>query len=234
MCECKVKFDFSVSEHAHQGAPAFANLPKRQVRRYSMNSTKLFLIRHGQTDWNLEGKVQGHTDIPLNTKGKEQAQKVAEFLKRHIELKALYSSDLQRAHQTAKEIDKLFSLGITLSADLREGYLGKIEGLTQKEISDLYGPINCEALELLPEVLEAEQRHEVVTRIKKFLIAIAHKHKGQQIAIVTHGFALRSLISYWGYNLQNVPHITNTSIITVTWQSDQEDIFHLESIEQAD
>ncbi len=47
-----------------------------------MNSTTLFLIRHGETDWNLEEKLQGHTDIPLNTKGKEQAQKAAAFLKK--------------------------------------------------------------------------------------------------------------------------------------------------------
>jgi 2,3-bisphosphoglycerate-dependent phosphoglycerate mutase len=75
-----------------------------------MSTTKLFLIRHGQTDWNLAGKLQGHADIPLNATGKEQAQKVAQFLrKKQISLQALYSSDLQRAHQTAQEISKLFA-----------------------------------------------------------------------------------------------------------------------------
>ncbi len=100
------------------------------------------------------------------------------------------------------------------------------------EAHDLYGPINYQALEL--QIFDAEPRHQVVTRIKKFLIAIAHKHKGQQIAIVTHGGALRSLISHWGYDLKNLPAITNTSITTVTWQSDQENLFFLESIEHPD
>ncbi|MFZ5954457.1 MAG: histidine phosphatase family protein [Candidatus Dependentiae bacterium] len=67
-----------------------------------MNSTTLILIRHGQTDWNLAGKLQGHADIPLNAKGIEQAKRVAHYLKaKQVPITALYSSDLQRAQQTA-------------------------------------------------------------------------------------------------------------------------------------
>ena len=76
-----------------------------------MSKTTLFLIRHGQTDWNLAGKIQGHADIPLNVTGKAQAKKVAQFLKKkQASLAALYSSDLQRAHQTAQEISAVICI----------------------------------------------------------------------------------------------------------------------------
>ena len=101
-------------------------------------NTKIFLIRHGQTAWNLAGKMQGHVDIPLNATGIEQAQRVAHFLKqKQVPLAALYASDLQRAHQTAQEISKLFELEIVLSADLREGHLGKLQGLTKQEMREV-------------------------------------------------------------------------------------------------
>lgn len=195
-----------------------------------MNSTTLFIIRHGQTDWNLAEKLQGHTDIPLNAQGIEQAQKVAQFLKKkQISLASLYSSDLQRAHQTAHEISKIFTVDIILSADLREGHFGKAQGLTKKEYHDLYGPFDYQ---VLPEEIEAEPRHQVIARVKKFLTLIAQKHKGQQIAVVTHGGAIRSLISHFGHNIEDLPAITNVSVITLTWHADQEDIFILESIEK--
>ncbi len=195
-----------------------------------MNSTTLFLIRHGQTDWNLAGKLQGHADIPLNLTGKEQAQKVAQFLKKkQTALNALYSSDLQRAHQTAQEISKLFLLDIILAADLREGHFGKIQGLTNKEIHDLYGPFNYQEL---PELIEAEPRDKVVGRIMNFLLFIAQKHKGEQIAVVTHGHALESLIAHLGHNVHELPALTNESITTFNWHADQ-GIFVLESIEHA-
>ncbi len=171
--------------------------------------TTIFLIRHGQTDWNLAGKLQGHANIPLNATGKAQAQKMAQFLKKkQASLAALYSSDLQRTHQTAQEIAKLFALEIILAADLREGYLGKLQGLTKKEYYDLYGPkpLICEAL---PEKVGAEPRDQVVARAMSYLHMIVQKHKGQHIAVVTHGGLLGSLISHLGHNVDELPALTN-------------------------
>ena len=196
-----------------------------------MSTTTLFLIRHGQTDWNLAGKLQGHADIPLNATGITQAQRVAQFLKnRQISLSALYSSDLQRAHQTAQEISSLFALDIIISPDLREGHFGKLQGLTKQERHDLYGPLKDEELS---EKVGAEPRDQVIARVMNYLLAIAQKHKGQHIAVVTHGGVLGSLIAHLGHTVYELPALTNESITTFTWHADRQ-IFVFESIEHAE
>lgn len=195
-----------------------------------MSRITLFLIRHGQTDWNLAGKLQGHADIPLNATGKEQAKKVAQFLKKkQTSLAALHSSDLQRAHQTAHAISELFALEIILAADLREGHFGKLEGLTKKEKLDLYGPMTDEEL---PEKVGAEPRDKVVARVMNYLHGIVQKHKGQHIAVVTHGWLLHSLLTHLGHNVSELPALTNESVTTVIWHEDRQ-IFEVESIEHA-
>ncbi len=196
-----------------------------------MSSTTLLLIRHGQTDWNLAGKMQGHEDIPLNATGKAQAQKVAQFLKKkQVSLGALYSSDLQRAHQTAQEISELFSLEITLTVDLREGHFGKVQGLTLKEFRALYGPFHYDSL---PAIIEAEPRDQVVARVMSYLNKIAQKHEGQHVAVVTHGYVLGSLLTHLGYDVAELPALTNESISTFTWHADRQ-IFIFESVEHAE
>ncbi len=195
-----------------------------------MSKTTLFLIRHGQTDWNLAGKIQGHADIPLNVTGKEQAKKVAQHLKKkQAALAALYSSDLQRAHQTAQEIAAVFALEIILAADLREGHYGKMEGLTKKEWHDLYGHFDWLTL---PEEIGAEPREKVLERVMKYLHAIVQKHKGQHIVVVTHGGAIRSILTHLGHNVEELPEVTNESIINFTWHEDRQ-MFVFESIEHA-
>ncbi|GMU18896.1 MAG: hypothetical protein AMXMBFR12_00880 [Candidatus Babeliales bacterium] len=196
-----------------------------------MSKTTLFLIRHGQTDWNLAGKLQGQADIPLNATGKAQAQKVAQFLKKkQASLNALYSSDLQRAHQTAQEIAAIFALEIILAADLREGHFGKLQGLTKQERSDRYGLLKDE--ELLEKV-GAEPRDKVVVRVMNYLHGIVQKHKRQHIAVVTHGWLLDSLLTHLGHNVAELPALTNESITIFTWYEDRQ-MFVFESIEHAD
>ena len=164
-----------------------------------MSKTTLFLMRHGQTDWNLAGKMQGHVDIPLNATGREQAKRVAHFLKKKpVSLAALYSSDLQRAHQTAQEIAEVFALEITLAADLREGHLGKMQGLTKQEYHALFGPFDYQ---VFPEEIGAEPRDKVVARALNYLHLIVQKHKGEQVGIVTHGLVLGSLIAHLGHDV---------------------------------
>ncbi len=196
-----------------------------------MQPTTIYLIRHGQTDWNLAGKLQGQTDIPLNATGKLQAKKVAHFLKnKQISLKALYSSDLQRAHQTAHEIGQIFSLNVVLASNLREGYFGKLEGLTKQEAVDLFGPYSLE--DNAPAVVGAEPREVLIGRIIGYLEYVAQKHQGQEVAVVTHGAALGSLIRHLGHKLEAFPALTNESITTIIWDENQK-AFILESVEHA-
>ncbi len=200
-------------------------------RKINMNKTTLYLIRHGETDWNLADKIQGQTDIPLNASGRAQAQKMAQFLKKkQVSFAALYSSDLQRAHQTAEEIAAVFALEIILAADLREGHYGKAEGITKKEWHALYGSYDHQTL---PEAIEAEPRDQVVKRVMNYLNTIAQKHAGQHIAVVTHGGALRSLLTHLGHNVSELPALKNTSIITFIWHEDRQ-MFVFESVENAE
>ena len=76
-----------------------------------MNATRIIAIRHGETAWNVDTRIQGHTDIPLNAHGQLQAERLAQALAEQDPLHAIYTSDLQRAHQTAATVGK--RLGLT-------------------------------------------------------------------------------------------------------------------------
>lgn len=195
-----------------------------------MNVTRLFLIRHGQTDWNLQGKIMGQTDIGLNFTGILQAQTVGQFLKnKHIQFDAIYSSDLQRAQQSAHEIAEVLGMNVALVSSLREGYLGKLQGLTKQERFELYGPVEIE--ELL-ELAGAEPRAQVIERVFAFLDTIVGKHKEQNLVVVTHGWLLDSVLTHLGYTVTDLPVLTNDSITTLVWY-EEHNRFLLESIEHA-
>jgi len=91
--------------------------------------TELLLVRHGETDWNAAGRLQGHTDRPLSDYGREQARRLAEELVGE-EFDAIYASDLARARETAEIVGAQLDLPVVLDPDLREKNWGTWEGLT--------------------------------------------------------------------------------------------------------
>ncbi|MBI3763708.1 MAG: histidine phosphatase family protein, partial [Chloroflexi bacterium] len=99
--------------------------------------TRLWLIRHGETDWNVEGRWQGQTDPPLNESGRAQAEALAAQLA-GIRIEAIYSSDLQRAHTTARIIARGLGLPVRLDARWREIDQGEWEGLLVTEVAARY------------------------------------------------------------------------------------------------
>ena len=99
-----------------------------------MHCTRILAIRHGETAWNTESRIQGHTDIPLNDTGLWQAERVAQALLGES-LQAVYSSDLQRARTTAEAIAQAQQLTLSLDPGLRERHFGHLEGLTHQEIT---------------------------------------------------------------------------------------------------
>ena len=188
----------------------------------------LFLIRHGQTEWNRQGRVQGHQDIPLNERGIEQARAVGRFLKNHsVVFSAIYSSDLKRAHQTAHEIAHHLSLAITTTPLLREGCYGKVEGLTAAEI---YTEYKTWDLNRLPIISGIESVDGAVARAKGYLIELTQCHENEHIVVVTHGGVIERLIAHFGYDLNNLPAITNDSITKLVYSASQEQPFMVESI----
>ena len=168
--------------------------------------TELWLIRHGQTEWNVSGRLQGQTDIPLNETGLAQARELAAQL-RQREFRALYSSDLQRAAQTARVISEALHLEVQLHRGLREICFGEWEGQIPAEIRQRY-----------PEIIAAGRLHpldtpypggetdrEVAQRVAAAADEIAQDHPSGSVLVVSHGRALAILTCLaCGYPLETI------------------------------
>jgi 2,3-bisphosphoglycerate-dependent phosphoglycerate mutase len=136
----------------------------------------LMLVRHGETDWNADGRLQGQTDRPLSEFGRRQARQLAEELA-DDELEAIYASDLSRARETAEIVGERLGLAVALDADLREKDWGTWEGLTSVE---------RDRVEFVGETTEAHQE-----RVLHALRRIAEQHPGGRVLVVTHGGSMR-------------------------------------------
>jgi probable phosphoglycerate mutase len=153
--------------------------------------THILAIRHGETDWNAQQRLQGHTDIPLNAKGLEQARRLAEALHDQT-LHAIYSSDLSRAKATAEALARRAGLVVGQEPALRERGFGSFEGLTYAEVEQRW-PDEAERwrrrdLSFAPPGGETlPQLHE---RCVQALLKLARAHAGQTIALVAHGGVL--------------------------------------------
>jgi broad specificity phosphatase PhoE len=139
--------------------------------------TTLLLVRHGETDWNAEGRLQGHTDRPLSDYGRRQAQHLAAELEGQ-ELEAIYSSDLARARETAEIVGERLGLPVVLDPDLREKNWGSWEGLT---------PVERDRVEFVGESTKEHQE-----RMLRALRRISERHPGDVgVLVVTHGGSMR-------------------------------------------
>jgi len=140
--------------------------------------TELLLVRHGETDWNAEGKLQGHTDRPLNDYGRRQAQALADRLAGES-IDAVYASDLSRARETAEILGEQFGLAVVVDPDLREKNWGNWEGLTSEERLHV---------EFKGETSEAH-RDRTLSAVQR----IVERHPDGRIVVVTHGGSLRRI-----------------------------------------
>jgi broad specificity phosphatase PhoE len=153
---------------------------------YHDQSVRLVLWRHGQTQWNVEGRFQGQTDIPLDTLGEQQAERAARLLAA-LQPTVIYSSDLIRAMATAAPLARLTGLTVISEKDLRERYGGLWEGLTDVEIRAQY-PV--EHSQWLPPSGEASTA--VADRAAAAMDRIAETlAPGSLAVVVSHGAALR-------------------------------------------
>lgn len=160
--------------------------------------TLVFLVRHGQTEWNLERRFQGQLDVPLSDEGRTQAELLADWLNNQgIEIFALYTSDLLRAYDTAVPIGERVNLVPQRVVALREIHAGDWQGSLTTEIEDRYpGQLarwHREANEFrLPG---GETIPEVRARVHGWYMQAIEAHRGQAIVVVSHGMAIRSLLS---------------------------------------
>ena len=173
----------------------------------------ILLIRHGQTDWNIEGRLQGSTDIPLNQEGLMQAELCAQFLKT-VNLTTLISSPLSRAKQTAELIASTCHLPIVEMAAFREKSYGDAEGLAHFERQEKFRTRPFPKEELF---------ENLITRVFEGLNEITQKYSNQKIAIVTHGGVINCILHVIsnGEIGTNKTILHNASISTIRFENNQ-------------
>lgn len=154
-------------------------------------TSRLCLVRHGETDWNAGRRIQGQIDPLLNANGIAQARAAAEALARQ-RLAAIYSSDLLRARHTAEIIAARHHLSVRLSSALRERHCGILQGLTYAEAELRYPDSYARfARRHLDERLDhGESLREFGARVSGALHAIAEAHPGEHVLVVAHGGVL--------------------------------------------
>jgi broad specificity phosphatase PhoE len=181
--------------------------------------TSLFLVRHGQTEWNKIKKVQGQLDIPLSDEGIAQAQLVARYLAQH-KFDAIISSDLQRAFHTATIINTHHQHSIIIEPLLREQHYGIAQGLMRDEVPQKF-PLMIHKIhnQIDPEyhVPEAESYAQLVDRVVKAMELIVNTHAGKKVLIVAHANLMRALIRHCLRNHQLPLSIENCAIARLSY-----------------
>ena len=159
-----------------------------------IEATRVFALRHGQTAWNAEQRLQGHLDIALDDAGQAQAERLAQALAGE-DLAAVYSSDLQRAHATALALSRSSGLPVHTDPALRERSFGWLEGLTYAEVEARH-PQHALHWRQRDPVFRPGDGESLVTfqaRCVPAITRMAAAHPGQAIAVVAHGGVLDCL-----------------------------------------
>ena len=160
--------------------------------KHMTHTLRLCLVRHGETSWNAEHRLQGHTDIPLNATGRAQADATAALLAAH-RFDAAYTSDLSRAADTARAIGRRIGLDAQPLPALRERHYGAFQGLTYDEAQARH-PVDYAHFKArhpdhpLPD--GGESLSAFAQRIASALDVLLARHTGQQILVVAHGGVL--------------------------------------------
>jgi broad specificity phosphatase PhoE len=153
------------------------------------------LVRHGQTDWNLEGRYQGQSDVPLNQTGRAEAQSLAWRL-RDQSFAAIHTSDLKRARETAEIIAEVLNLPVTLEPLMREinqgGWEGQFVEVIQARFAELWEQRTMNSASFRPP--GGESVAEVAERVYAGMRNIAKCYPIGSVLIVSHGLALATII----------------------------------------
>lgn len=164
----------------------------------SVRHTEVFMVRHGQTDSNAAGLFHGATDVPLNERGRRQAELVARRVEVIDELRSLHSSPLQRALATARAISSNIGLPPRVHSGLAEMNFGDAEGLILSEMSERYPELATRFLDIDDHEARfpnGESRSEFHQRVRETLDLIISSHTGERLLIVAHGGVIGSAVS---------------------------------------
>ncbi|WP_455792150.1 histidine phosphatase family protein [Clostridium butyricum] len=186
--------------------------------------TIIMLIRHGETEWNILGKFQGSTDIPLSNEGIRQAFMLKERLKSDFDY--IFSSPLKRAYETAKILCDESGKQVSIAEEIREINFGEWEGLTVKGIAEKYPDIFNQWRNDKREGKFCGGDMSTLNasiRAKNCIMEIANKHKGKKIVIVAHGGIIKAgLIGIfeWDMSMYHKMALGNTCVNTITFNDD--------------
>lgn len=153
--------------------------------------TRICFVRHGETDWNAQRRIQGHTDVPLNATGREQALAMA-FSAAHHRFHAIYSSDLLRAVETAQRLAQREALEVRCLPQLRERHYGLFQGLTAEQGAARYPQAYAHyvARDLDYDFGSGESLRRFAERVADGIDWMVRHHSGQTIAAVSHSGVL--------------------------------------------
>lgn len=158
---------------------------------------KLYLVRHGETDWNIESRIQGKTDIELNEKGRQQAEELADVLKKEYGIRRIYTSRQKRAAETAEIIGQHLGIEPEVREGLEELNFGKWEGHTWKQVREMYPKEyfiwhGNRRYEVPPE---GESYQHLLDRLLPMLDDIMSNDR-QDVLNITHSAVIMTLMSY--------------------------------------
>jgi len=155
-----------------------------------MDATRILAIRHGETAWNVDTRIQGHLDIPLNDTGLQQARWLAETLAERDQIHAVYASDLSRALVTAQTIADAAGLAVSTHLGLRERHFGDFQGRTFAEIEAELPEHAHHWRKRTPEWSPPGAGESLIALRERVLASVdelAARHVGEQIVLVAHG-----------------------------------------------
>lgn len=196
--------------------------------------TDILLIRHGETDWNVDKRLQGHIDIPLNDEGRRQADALARTLAAEP-LDAIYASDLSRARDTAQAVAHRQGQAVQLDIALRERCFGGFEGLLPDDIAQRY-PVDYAAWRAREPDARfpageriAETMREFYERAVNAVCRLASNPGHRKIAIVSHGGVLECIYRWsrqTGFAQARDFDIFNAGINRLHWNGEHMQIVH--------
>jgi probable phosphoglycerate mutase len=178
-------------------------------------STRIGWVRHGITEWNQLGKIQGVTDIPLSPEGLRQARLLADRLasEEGKPWNGIYSSDLQRAMQTGEILSERLGIPLIPDSRLRERSFGEAEGTTEPERLSRWG---AEWRRLVPD---QESDEQIKVRGYEFVNELVGKHPGEAWLVVTHGSFLARMLQSLCIGLDD-SHLLNMSLTVLEQQQE--------------
>jgi probable phosphoglycerate mutase len=162
-------------------------------------STRLLLVRHGQTDWNREERYRGHTDLPLNAVGKRQAEAVARRIGAEFRPAAVYCGPLERTRDTGAAIARVLGVSLQIEPDLIDLDYGHFAGLSPAEAEANF-PQAYRTWIAAPDAVRlpgGESLTDVRSRATYLVTRLAQRHSEEQVVLVTHQDVIRVLLCDW-------------------------------------